>query len=143
MGTDEEITYQMLPATECSPTLLAGELLHPTAHGTEKPCPTLAGIGRPCPPSTSEGYWLGWYQAHAGVGQKMFQLLLGGKVCGEFGIDGLIEHQRPLLQGSVEGLLRGCSKWCIRNQDIQEDVGSTAVIIARAWHPGGRQGPAP
>src|SRR5215831_17846019 len=120
MGADEEVAYQMLSATECSPTLLTGELLHPTAHRAKKSCPTLAGIGSPCLPGTSEGCLLGWYQAHAGVGQKPFQLLLGGKVRSEFGIDHLIEHQRALLQGSIKRLLRGCPKWCIRNQDIQE-----------------------
>jgi hypothetical protein len=75
MGADEEVAYQMLPATECSPTLLTGELLNPTTHRAKKPSPTLAGIGSPCLPGTSEGYWLGWDQAHASVGQKTFQLL--------------------------------------------------------------------
>jgi hypothetical protein len=92
MGPYEEVAYEMLPATECSPTLLTGKLLNPTAHRAEKPCATLAGIGSPCSPSTSEGCWLGWYQVHAGVGQKPFQLLLGRKVRSEFGIDNLIEH---------------------------------------------------
>jgi hypothetical protein len=92
MGADEEVAYQMLPATECSPTLLTGELLNPTAHRAEKPCPTLAGIGSPCSSSPSEGCCLGWYQAHAGVGQKPFQLLFGRKVRSEFGIDHPIEH---------------------------------------------------
>src|SRR5262249_46272131 len=75
MGADEKVTYQMLPATECSPTMLTGELLHLTAHRAEKPYPTLAGVGSPGSPSTSEGCWLGWDQAHVGVGQKPFQLL--------------------------------------------------------------------
>ena len=75
MGTDEEVAYQMLPATEGSPTLLTGELLHPTAHRAEKPWAALAGVCSPGSPSPSEGCWLGWDQAHAGIGQKTFQLL--------------------------------------------------------------------
>jgi formylglycine-generating enzyme required for sulfatase activity len=123
MGADKEVAYQMLPVPERRPTLLTGELLHPATLRADKPSAALAGIGSPGLPSTRKGCWLRWHQTHTGIGQKTFQLRSRGKVCSQFGIDHFIEYQRALLDGSIEGLLRGCRTWCIRNQDIQKDVG--------------------
>ncbi len=123
MRPDQKVAKEALPSMKRCPTRSAAYPLGVSALRAAEGVVALAAIVHPCSACSRKRRRRGGNNLDSGVREKLIELMLRWEMSRQFGIHQVADYQPSGLFGTLERPLRELTERCVRNQDVEQDVG--------------------